>query len=46
VLVGTTGPHGNVLKIRPPLALEARHVPTLIAALTTALEVRRPRDRR
>jgi len=46
VLVGTTGPHGNVLKIRPPLALEARHVPTLIAALTTALGVRRPRDRR
>jgi 4-aminobutyrate aminotransferase-like enzyme/Ser/Thr protein kinase RdoA (MazF antagonist) len=37
VLVGTTGPHGNVLKIRPPLALGEKHVPTLVGALATAL---------
>ena len=37
VLVGTTGPHGNVLKIRPPLAFETRHVPTLVTALESAL---------
>ena len=38
VLVGTTGRHGNVLKIRPPLALDETHVPTLVAALERALE--------
>jgi 4-aminobutyrate aminotransferase-like enzyme/Ser/Thr protein kinase RdoA (MazF antagonist) len=37
VLVGTTGPHGNVLKIRPPLALGEEHVPTLVGALATAV---------
>jgi len=37
VLVGTTGRYGNVLKIRPPLALEESHVPTLTAALDAAL---------
>jgi 4-aminobutyrate aminotransferase-like enzyme/Ser/Thr protein kinase RdoA (MazF antagonist) len=37
VLVGTTGRHGNVLKIRPPLALDARHVPLLVGALARAL---------
>ena len=37
VLVGTTGPHGNVLKIRPPLALTADHVPTLAGALAAAV---------
>ena len=40
VLVGTTGRHGNVLKIRPPLALEERHVPTLTDALAAALRPR------
>jgi 4-aminobutyrate aminotransferase-like enzyme len=37
VLVGTTGRHGNVLKIRPPLAFGESHVPTLVAALEGAL---------
>jgi 4-aminobutyrate aminotransferase-like enzyme len=37
VLVGTTGRHGNVLKIRPPLALTEVHVPVLVAALAGAL---------
>jgi 4-aminobutyrate aminotransferase-like enzyme len=36
VLVGTTGRHGNVLKIRPPLAFDATHVPALIEALAAA----------
>jgi 4-aminobutyrate aminotransferase-like enzyme len=38
VLVGTTGPHGNVLKIRPPLVFEPPHVETLVAALGSALD--------
>jgi 4-aminobutyrate aminotransferase-like enzyme/Ser/Thr protein kinase RdoA (MazF antagonist) len=37
VLVGSTGPHGNVLKIRPPLALTEEHVPTLVEAFATAV---------
>jgi 4-aminobutyrate aminotransferase-like enzyme/Ser/Thr protein kinase RdoA (MazF antagonist) len=37
VLVGTTGRHGNVLKIRPPLAFDEGHVPALVAALDAAL---------
>ncbi len=37
VLVGTTGPHGNVLKVRPPLALRPEHVPILAGALDVAL---------
>jgi 4-aminobutyrate aminotransferase-like enzyme/Ser/Thr protein kinase RdoA (MazF antagonist) len=37
VLVGTTGRHGNVLKIRPPLALDETHVPLLAGALDSAL---------
>jgi len=37
VLVGTTGPGGNVLKIRPPLALGEEHVPVLMEALAAAL---------
>jgi 4-aminobutyrate aminotransferase-like enzyme/Ser/Thr protein kinase RdoA (MazF antagonist) len=42
VLVGTTGPAGNVLKIRPPLAFTRAHVPTLAAALDTALSETAP----
>ena len=38
VLVGTTGRHGNVLKIRPPLAFEPAHVPVLAGALEAALD--------
>jgi 4-aminobutyrate aminotransferase-like enzyme len=37
VLVGTTGPHGNVLKVRPPLALRPEHVKLLVGALDQAL---------
>lgn len=37
VLVGTTGRHGNILKIRPPLALDEPHVPLLAGALAAAL---------
>ena len=37
-LVGTTGRHGNVLKIRPPLAFDDRHVPVLAGALEAALD--------
>jgi 4-aminobutyrate aminotransferase-like enzyme/Ser/Thr protein kinase RdoA (MazF antagonist) len=37
VLVGTTGRHGNVLKIRPPLAFTVEHVPTLADAFERAV---------
>ncbi|HWE09813.1 MAG TPA: aminotransferase class III-fold pyridoxal phosphate-dependent enzyme [Solirubrobacteraceae bacterium] len=37
VLVGTTGRHGNVIKIRPPLALTVAEVPVLAAAVDAAL---------
>lgn len=38
VLVGTTGPHGNVLKVRPPLALTADHAPLVERALAASLD--------
>ena len=37
VLVGTTGPAGNILKVRPPLAFTTAHVPVFIEALEGAL---------
>jgi 4-aminobutyrate aminotransferase-like enzyme/Ser/Thr protein kinase RdoA (MazF antagonist) len=37
VLIGTSGRAGNILKLRPPLAFTAAHVPTLVSALDTAL---------
>jgi 4-aminobutyrate aminotransferase-like enzyme/Ser/Thr protein kinase RdoA (MazF antagonist) len=37
VLVGTTGRDATILKIRPPLAFTAEHVPVLADALETAL---------
>jgi 4-aminobutyrate aminotransferase-like enzyme len=37
VLVGTTGRAGDVLKIRPPLAFDERHVPAFLAAFEAAL---------
>jgi 4-aminobutyrate aminotransferase-like enzyme len=37
VLVGSTGTHGNVLKIRPPLAFTEAEVPVFADALEAAL---------
>ncbi len=37
VLIGTTGRAGNILKLRPPLAFTAAHVPTLVSALDLSL---------
>ena len=37
VLVGTTGPAGNVLKVRPPLVFGDEHIPLVIDALEGAL---------
>jgi len=37
VLVGTAGPHGNVLKIRPPMTFAKEHADRLISVLTDAL---------
>jgi 4-aminobutyrate aminotransferase-like enzyme len=33
VLVGSEGPYGNVIKIRPPIVMETTHADTLVAAL-------------
>ncbi|MCC6555078.1 MAG: aminotransferase class III-fold pyridoxal phosphate-dependent enzyme, partial [Polyangiaceae bacterium] len=37
VLVSSSGPHGNVLKIRPPLPFQREHVDRLVGALGAAL---------
>jgi 4-aminobutyrate aminotransferase-like enzyme len=37
VLISATGPHGHVLKIRPPLVFSPENVDTVIAALDAAL---------
>ena len=37
ILIGRTGPAGNVLKIRPPLVFEDEHADLLVAALERAL---------
>jgi 4-aminobutyrate aminotransferase-like enzyme/Ser/Thr protein kinase RdoA (MazF antagonist) len=37
VLIGTTGPNDNVLKIRPPLVFEAEHAALLVDSLDAAL---------
>ncbi|HEU4488664.1 MAG TPA: aminotransferase class III-fold pyridoxal phosphate-dependent enzyme, partial [Actinomycetota bacterium] len=37
VLVGSTGPHGNVLKIRPPLVLTTQQARLIVEALDGAL---------
>jgi 4-aminobutyrate aminotransferase-like enzyme/Ser/Thr protein kinase RdoA (MazF antagonist) len=36
-LIGTTGRAGNILKLRPPLAFTAEHVPALVSALDLSL---------
>jgi 4-aminobutyrate aminotransferase-like enzyme len=37
VLIGTTGPLGNILKIRPPLTFLSPHVDVLLEALDQSL---------
>jgi 4-aminobutyrate aminotransferase-like enzyme/Ser/Thr protein kinase RdoA (MazF antagonist) len=38
VLVGTTGPDGNILKIRPPLVIDRSEASILVAAVDDAIE--------
>jgi len=38
VLVGTTGPHCNVIKVRPPLAFSEKEVPIFVDAIVGAVE--------
>jgi 4-aminobutyrate aminotransferase-like enzyme/Ser/Thr protein kinase RdoA (MazF antagonist) len=40
VLVGTTGRHGNVLKVRPPLVFGDEHIELVVDALGAALAAR------
>jgi 4-aminobutyrate aminotransferase-like enzyme len=42
ILLGTTGPAGNVLKIRPPLTFQPEHADLLLQALDEALTSTRP----
>ena len=42
VLISASGENGNVLKIRPPLAFDSTHVPTLISTFAEALTEVRP----
>jgi 4-aminobutyrate aminotransferase-like enzyme len=42
ILLGTTGPAGNVLKIRPPLVFQPEHADLLLQALDEALASCRP----
>jgi 4-aminobutyrate aminotransferase-like enzyme len=37
VLMGLSGPHGNTLKVRPPLVFERRHADVLVDALDDVL---------
>ena len=37
VLINRTGPHGNVLKVRPPLVFTTEHVELLVDALVAAV---------
>jgi 4-aminobutyrate aminotransferase-like enzyme len=40
VLIGVTGPHANVIKIRPPIVFNYEHAELLLGALTAALNQR------
>jgi 4-aminobutyrate aminotransferase-like enzyme len=42
VLIGSEGPNGNVLKLRPPMPFRSEHVDLVIEALTAALSAARP----
>jgi len=42
ILLGATGPAGNVLKIRPPLVFQPEHADILLQALDEALTSSRP----
>jgi 4-aminobutyrate aminotransferase-like enzyme len=42
VLVGTTGRHGNVLKIRPPLVITSEETELLVGTLDRVLSERHP----
>ncbi len=44
VLVGSTGPHGNVLKVRPPMVFTRQHADILINALDAVLTETRVAD--
>jgi 4-aminobutyrate aminotransferase-like enzyme len=37
VLISSAGPHGNVLKIRPPLVFSTEHADLLVERLDQAL---------
>ena len=37
VLIGSTGPHDNVLKVRPPLVFGDEHIPVVVEALDATL---------
>jgi 4-aminobutyrate aminotransferase-like enzyme/Ser/Thr protein kinase RdoA (MazF antagonist) len=39
VLIGTTGPNANILKIRPPIVFNQEHAELLLASLANALEI-------
>jgi 4-aminobutyrate aminotransferase-like enzyme len=39
VLISASGPHGNVLKIRPPLVFGTEHADMLVAGLDQALQI-------
>jgi 4-aminobutyrate aminotransferase-like enzyme/Ser/Thr protein kinase RdoA (MazF antagonist) len=45
VLIGRTGPGGNVLKIRPPLVFGEEHADLLVEALAAALDESREESR-
>ncbi len=42
VLIGSEGPNGNVLKLRPPMPFRPEHADIVIAALTSTLSGVRP----
>ena len=41
VLISTTGPYANILKIRPPLTFSSAHASRLLTELESALKAQR-----